>query len=39
MDKKTILKIANLAKIEIDDSKANEIKMNLEKLLKINLKN
>ena len=33
MDKKTILKIANLAKIEIDDSKANEIKTNLEKIL------
>ena len=35
MDKKTILKIANLAKIEIDDSKANEIKTNLEKILNL----
>tara|TARA_Y100000996_G_scaffold412448_1_gene398601 strand:+ start:727 stop:1008 length:282 start_codon:yes stop_codon:yes gene_type:complete len=35
MDKNTVLKIANLAKIEIDDSKANEIKTNLEKILNL----
>ena len=35
MDKKTILKITNLAKTEIDDSKASEIKINLEKILNL----
>tara|TARA_Y100000817_G_scaffold297955_1_gene274711 strand:+ start:411 stop:692 length:282 start_codon:yes stop_codon:yes gene_type:complete len=35
MDKETILKIANLARIEVDHSKADEIKMNLEKILNL----
>ncbi len=35
MDKETILKIANLARIEVDHSKVDEIKTNLEKILNL----
>ncbi len=33
MDKKTVLKIANLAKIQIDDNQIDNIVNNLEKIL------
>ena len=35
MDKETVSKIANLANIELDDSKVNEVVNNLEKILKL----
>ena len=35
MDKKTIIKIANLAKLEIKDDKINDIASSLEKILNL----
>ena len=35
MDKKTIIKIANLAKLEIKDDKLNDIASSLEKILNL----
>ncbi len=35
MDKKTIIKIADLAKIEIKDDKINDIAISLEKILNL----
>lgn len=35
MDKKTIIKIANLAKLEIKDDKINDITSSLEKILNL----
>ena len=35
MDKKTIIKVANLAKLEIKDDKLNDIASSLEKILNL----